>query len=296
MNGLVKKVFMLTAGLALTGLVAGCELDRRGDMCYPDDLVEEPEPTKYVTKPPQAYGEVLPYNPVEMIESDERFYEIKNGEEPAMIAFHFEGCHWCPPHMEIFYAIAPDYAGALVLADFDATGNFDLPQRENIYSYPTTACYWNGERHTDCDATGGLIIEDEFREKMECCAALANPPEPVEVFTEDRFFELLYGGENFMINFHTDWCGACPEHLEKLRNAAPSVEGRLVVGEIDITANWERPDDPIMELLGTYGVSGVPNTLCFNGEEHFPEYRLRGVLPDQDEFFEKLEGCASLDE
>lgn len=87
-------------------------------------------------------------------------------------------------------------------------------------------------------------------------------------FTDANFqAEVLQNSMPVLVDFYADWCGPCKMQAPILEEVAREVEGKAVIGQLDVDAN--------SLTAQTYGVMSIPTLLIFKAGQ--PVERLVGV-------------------
>ena len=92
---------------------------------------------------------------------------------------------------------------------------------------------------------------------------------PVQV-TDGSFEELVVNSETpVLVDFWAEWCGPCKMIAPILDEIAKDMDGKLVIGKLDIDVN--------QDTAMAFGVMSIPTLLLFkNGE---PVERIVGYQP-----------------
>ena len=92
---------------------------------------------------------------------------------------------------------------------------------------------------------------------------------PVQV-TDGSFEELVVNSETpVLVEFWAEWCGPCKMIAPILDEIAKDMDGKLVIGKLDIDVN--------QDTAMAFGVMSIPTLLLFkNGE---PVERIVGYQP-----------------
>ena len=94
---------------------------------------------------------------------------------------------------------------------------------------------------------------------------------PVQV-TDSTFEELVVNSETpVLVDFWATWCGPCKMIAPVLDEIATDLDGKLVIGKLDVDAN--------QDTSMAFGVMSIPTLLLFkNGE---PVERIVGFQPKE---------------
>ena len=78
-------------------------------------------------------------------------------------------------------------------------------------------------------------------------------------FFEEEFNNAISSGPA-IVDFWATWCGPCKMLAPTIDQLAEDLEGKIVVGKVDV--------DQCRELAGEYGVMSIPTVIYFkNGKE-----------------------------
>jgi thioredoxin 1 len=92
---------------------------------------------------------------------------------------------------------------------------------------------------------------------------------PVQV-TDQTFDETVINAEQLvLVDFWAEWCGPCKMIAPVLEELATELDGKLVIGKLDVDEN---PD-----TSAAYGVLSIPTLLLFKDGE--PVDRIVGAQP-----------------
>ncbi len=89
--------------------------------------------------------------------------------------------------------------------------------------------------------------------------------EKVQVFNDLNFDqEVLKSTVPVLVDFTATWCGPCKALAPIVDQVAAELEGKAIVGKLDID------ESPI--TAGKYGVRGVPTVMVFKNGERFAQH------------------------
>lgn len=92
----------------------------------------------------------------------------------------------------------------------------------------------------------------------------------IKLFNRENFDqEVLKSELPVLVDFYATWCGPCRAMVPVLEEVAKEVEGKVVVGKIDIDENEE--------MASRFGINSVPTMLVFSKGEVVD--RIVGVTP-----------------
>jgi thioredoxin 1 len=92
---------------------------------------------------------------------------------------------------------------------------------------------------------------------------------PVTV-TDTTFDEMVINSDTpVLVDFWADWCGPCKMIAPILDELSGELEGKLVIGKLDVDDN--------QSTAMAYGVMSIPTLLLFKGGE--PVARIVGAKP-----------------
>ena len=101
----------------------------------------------------------------------------------------------------------------------------------------------------------------------------------IKIFKKDSFEkEVLKSEVPVLVDFSATWCGPCRSMEPILEELAKEIDGKVVVGKIDIDENEE--------LANRFGIRSVPTMLVFSKGE--VAERIVGITPKK-AILEKLE-------
>lgn len=87
-------------------------------------------------------------------------------------------------------------------------------------------------------------------------------------FTDANFqSEVLQNSMPVLVDFYADWCGPCKMQAPILEEVAREMEGKAIIGQLDVDANGQTAQQ--------YGVMSIPTLLIFKAGQ--PVERLVGV-------------------
>ena len=99
------------------------------------------------------------------------------------------------------------------------------------------------------------------------------PPAGYETFTDSNWEREVAGSRlPVLIHFYADWCVPCRTVSRTLEGLAPSYEGRLRLGRLDVDEN--------PTVAERYRVQGLPTLLLVAGGE--VRQRRVGLMADED--------------
>ncbi|MBP1605668.1 MAG: trxA [Acidobacteria bacterium] len=82
--------------------------------------------------------------------------------------------------------------------------------------------------------------------------------EKVKTFTDDNFdADVLKASKPVLVDFWAEWCGPCRIIAPTVDALAADLEGKIVVGKLNVDEN---PSTPVH-----YSVRGIPTLLLFKG-------------------------------
>ncbi len=134
----------------------------------------------------------------------------------------------------------------------------------------------------------GIVAGGVMLSALLGCELDSSGRKPYEVPELDMgsFYNMInYSDKPSAVVFHTEWCGYCPEYMEKFDRIAPEYKDELSLGTIDVTEDYW--------MLDIFQMRGVPTTGCFHKGWYYPGRYIEGDAPEE-EIREGLEGCASL--
>jgi thioredoxin 1 len=80
----------------------------------------------------------------------------------------------------------------------------------------------------------------------------------VKTFTDDNFdADVLKSPTPVLVDFWAEWCGPCRLMAPTVDALATDLEGKVVVGKLNVDEN---PNTP-----GNYSIRGIPTLLLFKG-------------------------------
>ncbi len=92
---------------------------------------------------------------------------------------------------------------------------------------------------------------------------------PVKV-TDGTFEEMVVDSDQLvLVDFWAEWCGPCKMIAPVLEELAQELDGKLVIGKLDIDEN--------QDTAMAFGVMSIPTLLLFKGGE--PVDRIVGYQP-----------------
>lgn len=90
--------------------------------------------------------------------------------------------------------------------------------------------------------------------------------------TDSTFEELVVNSETpVLVDFWAAWCGPCKMIAPVLDEIATDLDGKLVIGKLDVDAN--------QDTSMAFGVMSIPTLLLFKGGE--PVDRIVGFQPKE---------------
>ncbi len=92
---------------------------------------------------------------------------------------------------------------------------------------------------------------------------------PIKV-TDGTFEEMVVDSDQLvLVDFWAEWCGPCKMIAPVLEELAEELDGKLVIGKLDIDEN--------QDTAMAFGVMSIPTLLLFKGGE--PVDRIVGYQP-----------------